>query len=247
MAATAPIRRRSFATLPRRYRWILVAIVVADVAVLGGNLIYLTVDEPGREATHPIFSDPLWNGDVDNSWMERVGQVQLLLGVLAALVLRVRQGDAVHVVTALLLVWILADDIAILHERFGHWMTSQGVAPLGPFNAQVQGELAVWAVAGAILLTSWLFTYRRAQPAARRVTRHVMIAFGALLAFAMVLDTILAGVWDTATPLVRTLLVLTESTGELVSVGAMAAVLIVAVARTRASHDGGSMAPHAAA
>lgn len=223
------------------------AFVVADAAVIGANLIYLTVDEPGREATHPVFSHKLWNGDVDRSWMERVGYVQLAVGAAAGLALWARSRQAVYVVLAALLAWIAVDDAARLHEQFGNLVTERGLDPVGPLSPQVLGELSVWAVAGLAFLGALVPTYRSADPAARRTTRHTLLGLAALLGFALVLDAFDSLITPRATPFVQTLLALTENSGELLAVTVISVILLVALARTRGDGGGGTMATHAPA
>jgi hypothetical protein len=211
-------------------RLLIVAIVLADVAMIGANLVFLTVDEPHREPTHPVFSSIQWNGDVDNSWMERVGQVQLIGATAACIALRARHGDAVYLVTAGLLAWIVIDDSAGLHERAGSLFYELGVAPIAGVRPGQLGELTVWAIAGLVFLGLYVWALRRASPLAAQRTWSVLIGFAVLLLFAMGVDTVNNVIKPYAGSWVLTGMALLENVGELVAVSLITVLVLVQVA-----------------
>lgn len=210
-------------------RLALVVILVLDLVVIGGNLIYLTVDEPGREATHPIFSDQLWNGDVDNSWMERAGHLQLIGAAIACVVLASRHRQPIHLVTAALLAWIAIDDSARMHERGGELFLELGVGRVGEIAPQALGELAVWALAGSVMVVAYLVAWRSANPLARRRTVAVLTAFPTLLFFALVVDLADHVFAPYTNSWFETGMALLENCGELAAVTLITVVVLVQV------------------
>jgi hypothetical protein len=227
---------------------VLVVVVVVDLAVIGANLMYLTADEPGREATHPVFSDPSWNGEVDNSWMERWGQLQLLGAVVACVLLRIREREALYLVTAVLLGWILLDDMLLIHEEGGGLLARTGVGPVLGLTGNDLGELAVWAVAAVVIGVMYLAAGRHAGPTARRRTRSMLVGFGVLLFFALGIDMVDHVVSPSANSWVQTAMALLESCGELLAITLMLALAIVHVAgvdapAAKAGADGPAQPP----
>jgi len=211
-------------------RTIVVLIVVADLLVVGANLVFLTVDEPRREPTHPVFSNLVWNGDVDNSWMERVGHVQLLGAAVGCVVLRRRHGDAVYLVSAALLAWIVIDDAGRLHEAGGNLFGRLGVSPVAGISAQQLGELAVWALAGLALLPAFVWGLRRAGDQARARTSVLLVGFAVLLVFGMGVDTLDAILELHVNSWIQTALALGENVGELVAIGLITVLVMVQLA-----------------
>lgn len=215
-----------------RVGWLLVAaMLLLDALAIGGNLIYLTVDEPGREPHHPVFSDTVWNGDIDWSWMERVGWIQLLGAVAGLVLLRRRDGDGVYLVLAAVVLWVVLDDAARLHELGGNVFLRLGVEPVGPVGAQQLGELAVWAVAGSITVVALWITYRRAGATARHRTQALIVALAVLVGFALVVDTIDSSITPYVNSWVQTGMALAENGGELVSMTVIAVIVLVQVMR----------------
>lgn len=151
------------------------------------------------------------------------GAVQVLAGILLLVALWLRRRQPVYAAWALAFGWVVADDILALHERGGSALVEAWAlpAPFG-FDPQYLGEALVWALVGPVLILIVVLAHRRAEPVARRHSKLLLAAAGVLVFFAVGVDT-LATLVERAPPIVRTLVVLTETTGELLAMTLMLA------------------------
>lgn len=211
------------------WRTLVVVVILLDLTLVGAYLTHV-VHVAADGATSSVFAQARWDGDRQSSWMELAQRLQLLVAILGCVVLRRRHGDAVYLVLATMLAVILLDDVTRLHEVGGSLFHRLGVAPVAGVTTQQLGELALWGVVGVVLATLLLLGYRRAGARARRVTLAAVVAMGSLVAFAMGVDTVGSMLHDTGGTALQVATVV-ENIGELLSIGLIAVVVLVEVAR----------------
>jgi hypothetical protein len=90
-----------------------------------------------------------------------------------------------------LIVYVLCDDAAQIHETWGREIASR-IAFDPPFNLRPQdlGELGVSAMAGAIILALLGWSYRRSDAGCRAMSRQLAMLFAALVFFGVALDVV---------------------------------------------------------
>ncbi|EYR62708.1 hypothetical protein N866_05790 [Actinotalea ferrariae CF5-4] len=198
--------------------------MAAGALLLVANLVHLPVNAPG-EPYHPIFSDWHWNGDLDGSFIEIFGGLQLLLAVVALLITWRARGDAVYAVWALVLATAAADDLLRGHERVRDLLMATVDLPVIPgLRPGDVGELVAWAIAVGILVPLLLLAHRRAGSAARHDSRTLAVLMAVLALFAVVFDMLHIVVETSIPPLAATGLSLVETAGELFVMTAIAVV-----------------------
>ena len=196
---------------------VIVVLVIGIAALLAGNLIFLTADEPAREAVNPIFSDLRFNGDNDGSYAEIFGYLLMLVNFVLLLVLwRLRGG--IFGVLALIVIVILADDVLMLHERTGSRLVSRvddfRIAGLGP---QDVGEGLFWLTAAALLGALFVVAYVRSDAHQRRRTHAIVVLLALLAFFGVGVDFVHSALISRVSSFVITAITLLETFGELVS------------------------------
>lgn len=191
------------------------ALVAVNVVLLAANLVHLPVNA-ANEPYHPVFSDPLWNGDLDGSYIEILGGSQLLAAVVALLTMWRTRRTGAYAVWALVLATVAGDDLFRLHERArDRLMAAFDMPVIEGLRPGDIGELSAWAIAVAVLAPLLLTAHRRARGADRRDSRTLAVLMAALAFFAVVLDMLHILVETQIPPIAATGLSLVETTGEL--------------------------------
>lgn len=173
------------------------------------------------------FTDARWNVDMDRSYIEWLGYLQLL--VAAGLLLSVARLTAtVYAAWAGALAVVALDDALEWHERGGKWLDRNWTIPEPPgLRTQDVGELITWAILGACVTIILVLAHRRSTRAARRDSLRLAGLIAVLMVFAVGVD-MAHEVLQTISSSSRLdlLAVWLEAAGE---VGAMAAVLAYTV------------------
>ncbi|HET6529864.1 MAG TPA: hypothetical protein VFH03_04505 [Actinoplanes sp.] len=192
-----------------------VALGVVDVLVIAGYLRHLLYND-AAESRDPVFSAETWNGNIDGSFAEFLGHVQLICACVALFFLWRAGRTAAYGAWGLAFAAVVADDLFMLHERGGRALAQAFAVPaVSGLRPQDLGELAVWALMGAIIAPLLLVTHLRAGAGARRRSLTLLALVAALAAFAVAVDLVhtLAKPW--VPPLADTAVAVLEATGEL--------------------------------
>lgn len=208
-------------------RLLLTCLITLDVLVMAGNVVHLKVNEP-QERHDPIFSAPAWNGDLDGSYPEFLGYLQLIAAIVVLVTLCRHRRTLLYAAWALVLTAVVADDLLRLHERIGATLARGLDLPaVGGLRAQDLGELGVWAAGAALLAPLLLVAHLRAPAADRRNSLLLLVLFVLLFGFAAGLDLVHVAVLPYVSTGTMRVLTLTETAGEL----AVMSLMLVAVAR----------------
>lgn len=175
------------------------------------------------------FTSPRWAVNVDRSYIEFYGYVQLLAAaVLLLTVGGVRRQGPVYLGWAATLMVIVLDDAFRWHERGGGWLVHHGVMPesLG-LAEQDFGELAMWALLGLPVVLLLASTHRMSPARARRDSRWFVGLTALLMFFAVGVDMLLEVIQSlTGNTVIHLLVTFVEAGGE---VGGMTALVAYAV------------------
>ncbi|WP_250445444.1 hypothetical protein [Actinotalea sp. C106] len=202
------------------------------VGLLAVALALIVADWAHRNG-YAAVSGWRWDTNRDASWIELYrGTLLIISAVLLARLGRSAPGAPVLLAWALLLVVVALDDNLALHERGGGWLDSTvGLpTPVG-LTGQDVGELVVWGALGALLAALVVLGHRRSSAPARAVSRHLALALGLVVFFAVVVDMVHAAVVSEVPYRVDYLLTAVEAAGE---TGAVAVLTVVCVHRARA-------------
>ena len=231
----------------RALRWLSTGALVAAALVVVLHLLHV------RAST----SAPAWLHDEhlalnrDRGLAELLGYAELLVAAGFLVAVHRRAREAVVLAWAAVLLLVLADDSLFLHERVGYQVVARwGVQDAAGLRGSDLGELGAWAVMGLGAAVLLLVSSRRSSRNARRALRPFVLAFAALVFFAVVVDLLdqalggdgqaVAGI--ALDPALRVV----ESGGELLSVTALMLTAARLALPPRAG-DAGSSAPGARA
>ncbi len=118
------------------------------------------------------------------------------------------------------LLLVTADDMLQIHERGGGTLVrALGVEPALGLDAQGWGELAVWAVLGAVSLAALVLTFLRSGHRARRVSWYLLACVGVLGVAAVGVDMMAIIVEPSVGGTTSWLIAMLESAGELAAAG----------------------------
>ncbi len=201
-------------------RLLVVIVGVVDLLLIIANVVHWTFG-----ADDPVFANAAWDGDVDQSYIENFGHVQVIAAIVMLAFLLRQRVVMVLVAWASILVVLVIDDLFMVHERVGELLVNQLTLPsFAGVRGQDLAELLVWAALVVPLGIVLVIGHIRAGSADRRDSRALFFAVAVLALFAVVLDTVSHPIGELVTPQIGTLITLVETAGELI---AMSVILIV--------------------
>lgn len=229
---TAPWWRTSPAVL------ILGLLLVTDLAFALGSFSY----DLG------LLKDDRLSLGAERGLPETWGYVQFLWSLLALGVLFRRRRDAMYVVLAVIVAYLLVDDGLTVHEEVGAWLSDAGwTSSVLGVDANHVGEVLFSLGSAVVLLAGVAIAWRWASRPARRVAMGVLGCV-AVMAFAGIAVDFLQSMIARGNPI----FVFLEDGGELVAGTVMTAFLMTAallgdepplVWRTRPGRDAGPAEP----
>ena len=136
-----------------------------------------------------LLNNPLLALTRDRGYPEMYQYIKESWIVVLLFSMLIRTRAAGYSVWALLFLYLLFDDALKIHETFGGYIAVRlEFTPFRGLRAQDFGELAVSAMAAALLLTSLILFYVRGLGAFRQVTRHLLLLLLALAFFGIFVD-----------------------------------------------------------
>ncbi len=204
-------------------RMLLLILAIVDALLLAANVIHWTIGDDD-----PVFSNPAWDGDIEQSYIENFGHILLISAIVMLIVILRRRLVMVLVAWTLILTALVIDDLFEVHERGGEALVSLiGLPSIAGMRGQDVGELLVWCAMVVPLGIVLVIGHVRAAPVDRRDSRTLFTLVAVLAAFAVVLDALSHPIGELVPPPVGTFLTLLETTGELVAMS----LIVVAVHR----------------
>lgn len=154
------------------------------VLLLGADFVFIVLHIARQTHFVPWLSRNLFDIGIDRSYGEVFQYIKLFwIVILTAVVLRSSRTIA-YGSWMVLFAYVLLDDALQIHEKAGELVASTfHAAPLFGLRLQDYGELYVWAVVGAALLTGLALAYRHGSPAFRRVSIDLGLLGLALVVF----------------------------------------------------------------
>ena len=139
----------------------------------------------------PLLNSPLLSLKKDHGYPEVYQYIKELWIVALLLFILIKTRVVGYSVWVLVFLYILFDDALRIHERLGKYIAIKlEFTPFHGIRANDFGELAVSAVAAALLLTPMLLFYMRGANPFRQVTRHLLLLLLALAFFGVFIDMI---------------------------------------------------------
>ena len=224
MDATERAGGVALALTPRQQVLAFTVIVASiDLLLLMGNVAHFASNAPGEAVNR--FSRSIWDGDLDGSFVEIFGHMQILAGVVLLSFLFVARRAPVYGAWALVLLMLGTDDFVRIHEKIGAILVRDLDLPaVDGLRSQDLGELLVWAGEAVIPGILVIIATMAAGRAARRDS-IVLIGCTLILAvFAVGLDQVHIIIEPHVSSAVATVLTLAETAGEL---GSMSLLVLV--------------------
>ena len=175
--------------------------------------LYFFLESPFlKELFHPLSSRAFLLAK-DLGVAESFQYVKEFWIVLILFRLSIRKFHAAYLSWSFLFVYLLLDDMFMIHERLGTEVANYlGYSPMLHLRAQDFGELTVSSFFGLIFLVLLGITYSRSSDELRRVLRRLIMMVIGLAVFGVVLD-MLAIMFGAG--LVSKVLVVCEDSGEM--------------------------------
>lgn len=205
---------------------LLLAVLVLDVM----HRLYHTqgVFEP---AGHHWF-----DSDADRSMSELIGYLQSLTSSVLLLYFAVAVGKGwTFLVLGQAMLVVVLDDYMRLHEELrGTFIDLLGLQGRFGLRSEDIGELMAWAFIGLPIFVAFVLAWKYSRPEIRKKTKPLLIAVGALIFFAAVIDMFAILAWQVGIEpgafgwqgRVYYALTMVESLGELAS---QSAILLIAI------------------
>jgi hypothetical protein len=174
-------RRRPFAT----------ATLVAGVAAM--TLAFMAIQVAAEITDYGFPGSWLLSLENESGLAERLGEAMAVATAVTLLLGRRLEDSRPAAAWAAVWLYIATDDALRIHERSGA-MLGDRIGDVGPFEADVVGELVFVAIMGALLLGLVVATE---IPLGRRrsaVTRGMLLPAGLFAFFSVVLDAVTADV-----------------------------------------------------
>jgi hypothetical protein len=160
--------------------------------------------------------------------------IALALGVLA-----LRKRSRLYGVLATLFFYILLDDAAKLHEKFGAIISQRfAFSDLWGLQAQDFGELLFYSGVTLVFAGLIALTYRTGQTAEKRTMRQLIVLLGLFACFAVGVDLLHSAV---LIPALDPLLIALEDGGELIAMSMIATYIFVRLEQASRTHLSVSM------
>jgi hypothetical protein len=157
------------------------ALIALPVFLEGLEILGLIPDTP-RPLAHP---------GTDGSLPEMLNYAQSGLAALFLGLTWARTRSVVFLAWAAMFTFILLDDSLQYHEVFGAWLTDVLALPaFGDLRAVDTGEVLAWILAGAVLIPLAVAAVLRSGGLERGFGLLMLLIFGALVFFAVIVDMI---------------------------------------------------------
>jgi hypothetical protein len=180
--------RRVVDEMDVRLIWFTGALLSLDVffiAVFSAHTIYTA----GYGATRIL--GPQWHIGNDLSYAEMFGYLKVAIIISILTLIRGKRQRPIYLALMLLFTVVLLDDSLQLHERVGHGIAEAlALQSFAGWMSQQLGELVVWTVLGAILVTAATAGLVRSPQADRGNGLLLMGGFAVLVLFAVVADVV---------------------------------------------------------
>jgi hypothetical protein len=127
-------------------RRLAIALLAFDAGFVLAHVAYV-------RGIEPFGGNSQWSLLVDRSYPEMFGYRKLAVAAVLLLVLAGRGPKLLYLTWSLIVLVILADDAARLHEEVGRWIASTlDLSDALGLRGQDLGELLFWAIIGIVLL-----------------------------------------------------------------------------------------------
>ncbi|MDJ0334376.1 hypothetical protein QMG83_03985 [Salinibacterium sp. G-O1] len=198
-------------------RMLMVTLAVIDILFIVANVLHWRIGDGD-----PVFSNPAWDGDIDQSFIESFGYILIVSAIVGLTFLAVRRRSFVLGVWILIQLALVSDDLFMIHERGGELFVGLGLGGGFGLRAQDVGELAVWGAMIVPLGILLLIAHFTASAQDRRDSLTLFLLTGVLAMFAVVLDAVSHPLSAVLPSQVGTGLTLLETAGELVAMSLIA-------------------------
>jgi hypothetical protein len=140
-------------------------------------------------ALTPLLNEPLLSVERDNSYPELYQWLKWFWIIILWVYVAKSRRSFSYVAWGLVFTYFLLDDVLTIHENVGRQIADSLTLtpPLG-LRLQDLGELAVWVVAGLILLFFVTWAYWRGSVAFRRMSWDMLLLVSVLIFFGVVFD-----------------------------------------------------------
>lgn len=175
---------------------VLVALLTVDALFVVLHITHPPV--PADDAfSSPVI--PRLSFDAERGYPERFGYAKLFLAASGLVLVYRWVKQPVYLGWSFALLVALADDAFSVHERLGSSLADWlALAPSFGLRAQDFGELGVWSILGAVVLTALLWAHHRSAAEARGDSRNLALLALALAFFAVAMDMVHVTVSGTA-------------------------------------------------
>ncbi|MPV39054.1 hypothetical protein [Georgenia subflava] len=202
---------------PRRSlaRLLLVLLLVADVVLI---VLHVGFRVNGTSSWYFDLS-------AERGWGEAFQYLKQLWSVILLAAAWWTSRSPVIVAWALVTAYFLADDAGGIHEGVGRWVINNYLFAPGFGDQRTQLVEVLWmAGVGALLALTVLLTHRRSAAAERAVSWRLVVLFGLLIFFGVIVDGLALAFDDGGT--VDQILVVVEDGGELLVLSVVIAYLL---------------------
>lgn len=216
-------------------------VVIVDVLLLVGNVVYYATNDPGEPVTR--FGDPDWNGALDGSFVEIIGHVQVIATVVVLLVVAVVRRGLVHAAWALAFAGLFLDDFLQVHERLGSALAgSWGLPAVAGLRSVDVGEIVVWAGEAVLLGLVVVIATMGSDGTGRRDSLVLLGCMVVIAVFGVGVDQVHSVLEPHVSHVVGLAVTLTETAGELLGMSlallAAASMSAATAATLRVSRQG---------
>lgn len=220
----------------RQSRWWWVALVICVLLLLTVLVLDLMHRLYHTQGVFEFAGHHWFDSDADRSMSEMIGYLQSLTSSILLLYFAVAVGKGwTFLVLGQAMLVVVLDDYMRLHEELrGTFIDLLGLQGKFGLRSEDVGELMAWGFIGLPILIAFILAWRYSRPEIRKKTKPLLIALGALIFFAAVIDMIAILGWQVGIEpgvfgwqgRVYYVLTMIESLGEL---GAQSAILLIAI------------------
>ncbi len=184
LLVTPPVPSAKFTATPLFYP--LAVLLVCDFVFISFHVLRAYLNDTAYEG---FLLDTSWSLVLDRSYPEQFQDLKAGLSAAAILFAYWRRPSLTYVGWSLAFIYIVLDDILMLHERFASWLDGLNALPeLAGLGAGVYGQLLLWGVVGSALLPLLIIGYR--DKLTRRLSRQLAGVMVGFFLFGGVLDAV---------------------------------------------------------